>query len=124
MVDNEVCGMTFRMLQGIEPKEDFPSLPLFQEFLRDKHLIIADHTMKHLRDEIHFPGPTINRANRDRWEAEGATSLRERASSEMERLIQEAEPTRLDDGVQAQLIKRMEGAAREAGMDSLPQRNA
>ncbi|MGD8360064.1 MAG: trimethylamine methyltransferase family protein [Gemmatimonadota bacterium] len=123
VVDNEICGMSFRMLDGPKPREDFPSLPLFEEFLREKHLIIADHTRRHLRDEIRFPGPVIDRANRARWEDDGKTTLRERASSEVKRLIREAEPSRLDDGVKEELIKRMEGEAREAGMDALPQRD-
>lgn len=123
VVDNEVCGMVFRMLKGIEPREDFPSLPLFQEFQRERHLIIADHTRRYLRDEIRFPGPVLDRANRARWEDEGKTTLRERASSEVERLVSEAEPSRLDDSLKAQLVERMEAAARDAGMDSLPQRD-
>ena len=124
VIDNEICGMTFRLLEGIQPRDDFPSIPLFQEFLRDKHLIIADHTRKHLREEIHFPGPTIDRANRARWQKKGALTLGEQASTEVEKLILEAEPTRLDEGVQAQLIERMERAASDAGMDSLPPRDA
>jgi len=124
VVDDEVCGMTFRMLKGVEPREDFPSLPLFQEFLRDKHLIIADHTRRHLRDEIRFPGPIIDRANRARWEADGGTTLRERASGQVESLIADAEPSRLGDGVKAQLIERMDSAARDSGMDALPSRDA
>ena len=40
----------------------------------------------------------------------------------MERLIANAEPSRLDDGVKAQLIERMESAAKDAGMDDLPSR--
>ncbi|NNM04807.1 MAG: hypothetical protein HKO65_06855, partial [Gemmatimonadetes bacterium] len=122
VVDNEICGMTFRLLQGIKPREDFPSLPIFQEFLRDKHLIIADHTRKHLKDEIRFPGPVIDRANRARFADEGGKTLRQRASAEVERLIRDAEPSRLADGVKAQLVERMEGGAREAGMDALPSR--
>ena len=50
-------------------------------------------------------------------------TLRERASGEVERLISAAEPSRLDDDVKAQLIDRMEGAAKDAGMDALPQRD-
>jgi trimethylamine--corrinoid protein Co-methyltransferase len=122
VVDNEICGMALRMLRGIEPREDFPALPLFQEFLRDKHLIIADHTRRHLNEEIRFPGPVIDRANRARWEDDGSVTLGERVSREVERLILDAAPSRLDDGVKAALIERMEGAARDAGMDALPQR--
>jgi trimethylamine--corrinoid protein Co-methyltransferase len=124
VVDNEICAMTFRLLEGIQPRDDFPAQPLFEEFLREKHLIIADHTRKYLRDEIHFPGPTIDRANRARWQERGALTLGEQASTEVERLILAAEPTRLDEGIQAQLVERMEGAAQSAGMDTLPQRDA
>lgn len=123
VVDDEICGMTLRMLRGIEPREDFPALPIFQEFLRDKHLIIADHTMRHIKDEIRFPGPLIDRANRARFEDEGGLSLRERASGQVERIIGEAEPSHLADEIKVQLIERMESAATEAGMDSLPSRN-
>ena len=124
VVDNEICGMTFRMLQGVQPREDFPALPIFEELQRDKHLIISDHTRRHLRDEIRFPGPVIDRANRARWQDEGGLELHERASSEVERLIGEAEPSRLDDSVKAQLVARMDAAARDAGMDALPARDA
>jgi len=79
--------------------------------------------LRHMKDQIRFPGPIIDRANRARYEDEGQTTLQERASGEVERLIAQAEPSRLDDGTKAQLIECMEGAAKEAGMDSLPSRN-
>jgi trimethylamine--corrinoid protein Co-methyltransferase len=124
VVDNEICGMTLRMLEGIRPRDDFPALPLFQELMKESHLIIADHTRRHLRNEIMFPGPTIDRANRARWLDEGAQSLADRASGEVERLVQAYEPLPLDDGKKAQLIERMEAAAEAAGMDELPERDA
>jgi trimethylamine--corrinoid protein Co-methyltransferase len=40
VVDNEICGMTYRLLAGIEPREDFPALVLFEELLKEKHLLI------------------------------------------------------------------------------------
>jgi trimethylamine---corrinoid protein Co-methyltransferase len=124
VVDNEICGMAFRLLRGIEPRDDFPALPLFQELLRERHLIIADHTRRHLRDEITFPGPVINRATRARWEEEGATGLWGRAAAEVERLIAEGQPSGLEDGKKKQLEARMLAEARGAGMDTLPPRNA
>lgn len=124
VVDNEICRMTLRMLEGIRPRDDFPALPLFQELLKENHLIIADHTRRHLRDEIMFPGPTIDRANRARWLDEGAKSLGDRASEEVERLVEAHEPSPLEDGKKAQLIERMEAAAKAAGMDDLPERDA
>jgi trimethylamine--corrinoid protein Co-methyltransferase len=124
VVDNEICGMAQRLLRGIEPREDFPARPLFEELLREKHLLIARHTRRHLREEIAFPGPVIDRANLARWTEEGRWTLGERARREVERLVGSWEPSTLGDDVKAQLVRRMESEARRAGMDGLPKREA
>jgi trimethylamine--corrinoid protein Co-methyltransferase len=124
VVDNEICGMTLRLASGIETREDFPALPIFEELLREKHLIIADHTRRHLRDEIRFPGPAIDRANRSRWQDEGETTLGQRAAREVSRLVQEAGPSSLGDDVRSEMTDLMEREARRWGMDRLPERDA
>ena len=120
VLDNEICGMALRLVQGIEPKEDFPALPRFQELLAEGHLLISKHTRKHLRREHYFPGPAIDRANRARWQEEGGLSLRRRAHREVERLIADHQPPPLPDDVKAELTGLMQAEARRYGMDSLP----
>jgi trimethylamine--corrinoid protein Co-methyltransferase len=93
VMDNEVCGMMFRMLKGVEPKEDFPSLQLFEELLKEEHLLISKHTRKYLRDEHFFPGPIINRANRSRWQDEGSSTLEDRAQKEVKMLFEKYKPS-------------------------------
>jgi trimethylamine--corrinoid protein Co-methyltransferase len=122
VVDNEIAGMTLRMVQGITPRDDFPALPLFEEMLRDGHLLIAKHTRRHLRQEITFPGPVIDRANRARWVQRGQTTLGERATREVSRLIQEYRPSRLLDETKSELTRLMEREARRHGMPQLPAR--
>ena len=68
--------MIYRLLEGIEPREDFPAIPIFQELLREKHLLIAEHTRRHLREEITFPGPVIDRGSRARWVKKGKLTLK------------------------------------------------
>jgi trimethylamine--corrinoid protein Co-methyltransferase len=120
VVDNEVCGMTFRLLRGIEPREDFPALPIFQELLREKHLLIADHTRRHLREEISFPGPVIDRANRERWIKQGQLTLRQRAAREAAKLAAKYSPSRLAEESKRELTSLMEREARRYGMAALP----
>lgn len=120
VVDNEICGMTRRLIAGIEAREDFPALGRFEELLQDKHLLISDHTRKYLKDEIRFPGPAIDRANRARWHEEGARTLGERAHAEVERLVAQCAPSRLPDDAKAELTRRMTAEARRYGMDTLP----
>ena len=121
VLDNEICGMTLRMVKGIEPKEDFPSLPRFEELLRDQHLLISDHTRKYLKEEIHFPGPVIDRANRSRWQEEGGLTLCQRASKEVERLVAGYEPIELTEEIRRGLTKLMAAEAKRNGMDKLPE---
>ncbi|HVP15562.1 MAG TPA: trimethylamine methyltransferase family protein [Terriglobales bacterium] len=124
VVDDEICGMTQRLVRGIEPREDFPARPLFEELLREKHLLIAKHTRRHLKEEIAFPGPVIDRANSARWAEEGSLTLGERARREVARRIEAWRPSRLGDDVKRELVRLMEAEARRHGMDALPGRGA
>ena len=124
VVDDEICGMTVRLLRGIEPRDDFPARPLFEELLREKHLLIARHTRRHLRDQIVLPGPVIDRASHARWLDEGGLTLGQRARREVARLVAVCPPSRLGDDVKRELVRRMEAAARSHGLDTLPDRGA
>ena len=120
VVDNEICGMTFRLLRGIEPREDFPSIPLFEELRRKKQLLIAPHTRRHLREEITFPGPVIDRANRERWANDGKLTLWERAGREVTRIVAASKPSRLPEETKTELTRLMQREAQRYGMEALP----
>jgi trimethylamine--corrinoid protein Co-methyltransferase len=122
VVDNEICGLVQRVVRGVEPRDDFPSRPIFEEMLREGHVLIADHTLTHLAAEHHFPGPVIERANLPRWQEEGSTTLGERAHREVERHLIEYEPSRLSDDAKRELVSIMSAEARRHGMDELPER--
>jgi trimethylamine---corrinoid protein Co-methyltransferase len=121
VLDNEICGMTYRLLQGIVPREDFPALPLFQELIAERSLLIADHTRRHLREEIKFPGAVIDRANRERWQKSGATTLMERAAREVDRLVAKYTPSRLPQDKKDELRSLMSREAARHGMEKLPE---
>jgi trimethylamine--corrinoid protein Co-methyltransferase len=120
VLDNEVCGMALRLVRGIEPREDFPSLPHFEELLRETHLLIAEHTRRHWRAEHFLPGPTIDRAHRARWRAEGATTLGWRARAHVTDMLRGAERSALPDDTKRELTRIMEREARRYGMARLP----
>jgi trimethylamine--corrinoid protein Co-methyltransferase len=120
VLDDEICGMVARLRRGVEPRDDFPARPLFEELLREKHLLIAAHTRKHGREQIRFASPLIERAPLGRWREEGESTLGQRASREVERLVAAWTPSRLPDETKRALRERMEEAARAAGMGELP----
>jgi trimethylamine:corrinoid methyltransferase-like protein len=115
--------MTLRLTKGIEPKEDFPSLPHFKELLQEGHLLISEHTMKYLGSEIYMPGKVINRANLSRWQAEGETTINDIAHGEVKTLISAYKPTTMANDVKKELVRLMEAEAKKHGQDSLPQRD-
>jgi trimethylamine--corrinoid protein Co-methyltransferase len=121
VLDNEICGMAFRLIQGIEPKEDFPSLPRFQELLSEDHLLISKHTLRYLAEEHFMPGPTIDRANRSRWKADGSITLEQRAHREVEKLLESYQPSGLPAEIKMELIVLMEREAARHGQDKLPE---
>ncbi|MGB2985277.1 MAG: trimethylamine methyltransferase family protein [Phycisphaerae bacterium] len=120
IVDNEIAGMALRLIKGIEPKEDFPALPRFEELLKEQHLLISKHTRRYLKEEHYFPGPAIDRANRSRWQEEGSLTLRERAHREVDRLLADYQPSQLPDDIKRELTRLMEQEAGRYGMDRLP----
>jgi len=123
VIDNEICGMMLRMVKGIEPKEDFPSIPRFEELLKDEHLLISKHTRKYLKEEIFFPGPVINRANNARWIEEGSSTMRDRAHDEVEKLLRTYKPHSLPEEARKELISIMEKEAKHHGQNILPERS-
>lgn len=91
IMDNELCGMTKRLVAGIEPKEDFPCEGLFDELLENHELLSADHTLKYYRDEHYMPGPTIDRTPES--DSPGnQPSLADRANAQLQKLLDGYQP--------------------------------
>lgn len=121
VIDNEICGMVHRMVRGIEPKEDFPALPRFQELMRDDHLLISEHTLKYFNEEIYLPGPVIDRANRSRWAEEGSLTMQQRAKHEVDRILSEQTDPPLPSDLNDELTRMMTTEARKHDMNKLPE---
>jgi trimethylamine--corrinoid protein Co-methyltransferase len=120
VLDHEICTMARRVTCGIEEREgDFPVIPHIRALVEEGHSIIADHTRRWFRQEVHFPGPVIDRMTRARHIEEGNPSLGERAREQVESLLK-SPPNLLDAGRRRHLDEIITRAARAAGMDRLP----
>ncbi|HEU4787186.1 MAG TPA: trimethylamine methyltransferase family protein, partial [Gemmatimonadaceae bacterium] len=120
VIDHEICGMALRLVRGIDIADDVPIRPLVDELLREQHLVIADHTRRHLREAIAFPSPLIDRDPRPRWAERGEQSIRQRARAEVERLERAAPAIAIDEALARDLQARMTAEAKKHGMASLP----
>lgn len=122
IIDNEICRMALKLIDGINDHEETSVLPLMDELLSDGHLLASEHTMLRLQSEHQYPGPVIERANRARWSAEGAASVGQRAGKILAQLLDSYTPVSLAADQVNELIKLMEFEAQQFGMDKLPER--
>ncbi len=120
VVDHEACAMALRLTQQLEPAGDVPVAPLIEELLRERQLVIADHTRAHLKGAIAFPSAIIDRAARPRWEETGRQTLVDRARAAIARHLADYTPPEIPSAVTEQLDRRMAAAATANGMARLP----
>jgi trimethylamine--corrinoid protein Co-methyltransferase len=59
--DNQVCGMARRLIEGVQPRDDFPADAVIDELLETKNLLGSEHTLKYFRLEHFVPGVPIDR---------------------------------------------------------------
>ena len=111
--DAELCAMTRRLMAGLEPREDFPADDLFDELLRERTLLTADHTLKYFRQEHYIPGPVI-----DRTQLQDDTSpspgLMRRARAEVDGHLDRYEPPQV---LSAEQLRDLEGVMTAAAGD-------
>ena len=62
VIDNEICGMARRLVQGISPRGERLAEDLFTEGLYEgDHFLLSPTTMKWFREEFFYPGSVISR---------------------------------------------------------------
>ncbi len=111
--DAQLCDLTRRLVAGLEPREDFPADALFDELLREKTLLMSDHTLKYFREEHCIPGPIIDRTQLEYDTAE-TPDLMQRAHLEVERHIEQYEPPEV---LSAEQRRDLEGVMKAAAGD-------
>jgi trimethylamine--corrinoid protein Co-methyltransferase len=121
VLDNEICGAVKRLRRGMEPRDDFPSLPRMEELLRDGHLLVSDHSRRYLRDEHFMPDLIVDRVPRPRWTEDGSSLLGERIQARIARMLKTHTPPPLPEGADVAMTEIMAAAARNAGLDDLPE---
>jgi trimethylamine--corrinoid protein Co-methyltransferase len=122
VVDNEICGMAYRLIEGIAQRGDPIALDLFKDFSADTQFLSMPHTRKWYREEHTFP-KLIDREPYDIWVSKGRKSIAERAKEEVESLLQKNPPALPDKETQKALKEIMLSDAQRNDMPSLPEIN-
>ena len=113
VIDETVLGTIERCLRGMTVNDETLALDLIHETGPGGAFVAADHTLRHLRDELLIPD-LIGHEPREAWEAAGAPNMRTRAREKVRSILAEHHPPPLPEGVAAQLdeiVKEAESRA-------------
>lgn len=122
VIDNEICGMVKRLLQGVEEHEEEK---LAQDLLEGdiyegKHFLTSPRTMKWFREELYSPGDIIDRNDKDVWEEKGSTTAEERAHLEVKKILDQHQPKRPPTDVAKKLESIIDKQGKKHGLETLP----
>ena len=70
VIDNEICGMALRLIEGIKTHEEYSTKELLREYETSKQLLSHPSTRKLYRKEFYFPSQVIDRQTREQWAKE------------------------------------------------------
>jgi len=120
VLDHEVCGMAYRLLDGVAQRDEVMALDLLAGLEPGGHLLTHPHTLKWFKKEILSPGKAIDRRARGADHLSDLKTADSRAREEVERLTAEALPPYLSDEIGEELDELMAGEIRRVGGGELP----
>jgi trimethylamine--corrinoid protein Co-methyltransferase len=111
VLDNEICGMAYRLIQGIGFMEEVLALDLLKEVSSEKHFLTSPHTLKWFKKEAFFPSEVIDRSNLGDWEKSGKKTAGQRAKEKVKKILSTHQPKPLPQEITAELTKIMQSQA-------------
>ena len=107
VVDNQMCGMIYRFNEGITQRDDPIAKNLLIDLEEKTHLLSHDHTLKWFRKEHFIPSQIIDRSTNEEWINKGRKSINQRATEEVNRLLNNYPGTSLDGEIVKKLFEIM-----------------
>jgi trimethylamine--corrinoid protein Co-methyltransferase len=111
VIDNEMLGMTARVLEGIRVTPETLSFEAIREVGPRNNFMGLRHTLNHIRTEHYIPR-LFDRSTFDTWESRGAKDIRDVAREKAKEILATHNPEPLPKEVQGELkaiIKEAEG---------------
>jgi trimethylamine--corrinoid protein Co-methyltransferase len=112
VLDDTILDLVKRCLRGITVDDRSLALDLIDEIGPGGTFIVADHTLRHFRDELLVPD-LIDRRGREAWQAGGAPGMCEFAREKARHILAEHRPVPLADGLAVQFDEIVREAEKE-----------
>jgi trimethylamine--corrinoid protein Co-methyltransferase len=120
VIDNEICGMAYRLIQGIAQRDEPIALDLFSDLTAETEFMTHPHTLQWYQIEQAYPH-IIDRGNQQQWLDSGKPTLADRAAERIEDLLAQRTETMLPTTTANELGNIMRSHAKRFGMETLPQ---
>jgi trimethylamine--corrinoid protein Co-methyltransferase len=114
--DDEVVAHANRFVRPVEVRDDLPTQPLIDELVRDKHLMMSEHTLEHWPEELYLPGPMIDRTNWDQWKEAGSKTFRDRAADAIAECLENYEVDPLEEKLHQEIRELFQKTANDPGV--------
>ena len=113
VIDNEILGAAFRVVEGVEVNDDTIALDVIKEVGIGGNYLAHDHTVKYLRSDYWFPKIT-NRETWGPWMAAGGKDMRQRANERAREILDTHHPKPLSDDQEREIDKIAKAAQEKA----------
>ncbi len=105
VIDNEICGMTYRFLEGVARRDRPIAFDLLETLISEGQLLDSEHTLKWFKGEHYLPSAVIDRSNVEDWLTDGKKSIGDRAAQRANALIASYPGSPLEPDVQKELTR-------------------
>ena len=119
VIDNDICSMAYRLIQGIAQRDEPIALDLLTELGSEGDFMTHPHTLQwHLLEQKY--SRVINRDGYDQWMQSGKPTLAERASGRVNELLGKEAVGILSLDKKEELRKIMESSSKSHSFDMSP----
>lgn len=113
VMDNELCGMVSRVLEGIDVSEDSLAIDDICKVGPSASHLGTGLTLKRFRSE-HFIPALLDRRSRDSWLKDGGKDMQTRAREKTRAILKEHRPEPLDRTVSAEIERYLKSVTKNA----------
>jgi trimethylamine--corrinoid protein Co-methyltransferase len=118
-IDDEICGMAYRLIQGIAQRDEPIALNLFDDLDPETGFFTHPHTMQWFQVEHVYP-KLMDRGNAQQWEEAGKPTLADRASKQVKELLATEDDVLISKELGSELTRIMSSYGKRFGIEKHP----
>jgi trimethylamine--corrinoid protein Co-methyltransferase len=120
VIDNDICGMALRLMEGITVNDDTYALETIEEVGPGGHYLGQKHTIKYFQKEYFLPSDLIDRTTLEAGRKRGSRDIVHRARETVDRILKEHAPEPLPVDIEKELQRTLKEIMKSYKIGSLP----